>query len=116
MEPSREEADFGRIPELMNEPRRKQRGIVRSPVKLHSGFITLLTAPRGGVLNPSARIKDPDYAIVGARRNNKNFLIYAKKMADRPTTVSFLSRNLSSTVLRPRKFVILKQKLISVER
>ena len=37
-----EEADFGRIPEL---------------------------------------IRNPDYAIVGARRNNKNFLIYAKKMA-----------------------------------
>jgi len=27
-------------------------------------------------------IKAPDYAIVGARRDNKNFLIYAKKTAD----------------------------------
>jgi len=44
----------------MNEPRRKQRGIVRSPVELHSGFNTFLTAPRGGVLNPSARIKSPE--------------------------------------------------------
>jgi len=41
----------------MNEPHRKQRGIVRSPGELHSGFNTFLTAPRGGVLNPSARIK-----------------------------------------------------------
>jgi len=40
----------------MNEPRRKQRGIVRSPVELHSEFNTFLTAPMGGVLNPSARI------------------------------------------------------------
>ena len=41
---------------IMNGPRRKQRGIVRSPVELHSGFNTLKSAPRGGVLNPSARI------------------------------------------------------------
>jgi len=40
----------------MNEPRGKQRGIVRSPVELHSGFNAFLTAPRGGALNPSARI------------------------------------------------------------
>jgi len=37
----------------MNEPRRKQRGIVRSLVELYSG---LNTSPRGGVFNPSARI------------------------------------------------------------
>ena len=42
--------------ERMNEPRRKQRGIVRSPVELHSGFNTFKNAPRGWVLNPSARI------------------------------------------------------------
>jgi len=41
----------------MNEPRRKQWGIVRSFVELHSGFNAFLIAPRGGVLNPSARIK-----------------------------------------------------------
>ena len=33
-------ASLSEMLEQMNEPRRKQRGIVRSPVELHSGFNT----------------------------------------------------------------------------
>ncbi|MDR2476470.1 MAG: aldehyde dehydrogenase family protein, partial [Treponema sp.] len=43
----------------INQPRCKQRGMVVLNKELQSGFNTFLTAPRGGVLNPSARIKHP---------------------------------------------------------
>jgi hypothetical protein len=59
----------------MNEPRRKQRGIVRSPVELHSGFNTFKNAPRGGVLNPSARIKIAKQKITEIMIKKENILL-----------------------------------------
>jgi hypothetical protein len=43
-------------PPRINQPRRKQRGMVVLNKELQPGFNTFLTAPRGGVLNPSTRI------------------------------------------------------------
>jgi len=67
---------------LMNEPRRKQRGIVRSPEELHSEFNTFLTAPRGGVSNLSARINANLHIVAALRldviiyRNNNSAFVW----------------------------------------
>ena len=77
----------------MNEPRRKQRGIVRSPVELHSGFNTFLTAPRGGVLNPSAQIRRNIFHVVDfsiGPRNFRAFVVLYPDNSDNMFIVEFL--------------------------